>query len=118
MKRKLIAISLTIITALSVAGCSNGSSSQDTSNSNSDDKTTVKLVVWSSGAAENFQKGADAFNQRQDKINFEVEMQTGDYSQYLGAKVASEDLPDMFFLNPYSQVQQFAENDRILDLSD
>lgn len=56
MKRKLIAISLAIITALSVAGCSNGSSSQDTSNSNSDDKTTVKLVVWSSGAAENFQK--------------------------------------------------------------
>ena len=45
-------------------------------------------------------------------------MQTGDYNQYLGAKVASDDLPDMFFLNPYSQVQQFAENDRILDLSD
>lgn len=69
-------------------------------------------MVWSSGAAENFQKGADEFNSRQDKIDFQIEMQTGDYNQYLGAKVASDDLPDMFFLNPYSQVQQFAENDR------
>lgn len=59
--------------------------------------------MWSSGAADNFQKGADEFNKRQDKINFVVEMQSGDYSQYLGAKVASNDLPDMFFLNPYTQ---------------
>lgn len=82
------------------------------------EKETVKLAVWSSGAAENFQKGADEFNSRQDKIEFVVEMQTGDYNQFLGAKVASDDLPDMFFLNPYTQVQQFAENGRIMDLSD
>lgn len=74
--------------------------------------------MWSSGAADNFQKGADEFNKRQDKINFVVEMQSGDYSQYLGAKVASNDLPDMFFLNPYAQVQQFAATDRIVDLSE
>lgn len=84
----------------------------------SDEKETVKLSVWSSGAADNFQKGADEFNKRQDKINFVVEMQSGDYSQYLGAKVASNDLPDMFFLNPYAQVQQFAATDRIVDLSE
>lgn len=35
-----------------------------------------------------------------------------------GSETVSDDLPDMFFLNPYSQVQQFAENDRILDLND
>ena len=83
-----------------------------------DEKETVKLVVWSSGAADNFQHAADEFNSRQDKINFVVEMQSGDYNQYLGAKVASNDLPDMFFLNPYTQVQQFAETGRIMDLSD
>lgn len=82
------------------------------------EKVTVKLAVWSSGAGENFQKAADEFNQRQDKIEFQVEMQTGDYNQFLGAKVASNDLPDLFFLNPYTQVQQFAENDRIMDLSE
>ncbi len=43
-------------------------------------------------------------------------MQSGDYSQYLGAKVASNDLPDMFFLNPYTQVQQFAATDRIVGI--
>ena len=84
----------------------------------SDEKETVKLAVWSSGAAENFQKGADEFNARQDKVNFVVEMLTGDYAQYLGAKAASDDLPDMFFLNPYTQVQQFAETGRLMDLSE
>ena len=32
--------------------------------------------------------------------------------------MASNDLPDMFFLNPYTQVQQFAATDRIVDLSE
>ena len=115
MKKKIIGSFLATLMLFNLTGCADSSTNSETV---SDEKTNVKLVVWSSGAAENFQKGADAFNQKQDKINFEVEMQTGDYSQYLGAKVASDDLPDMFFLNPYSQVQQFAENDRILDLSD
>lgn len=113
MKKRLISILLAGVMAMGLGAC--GSSTEKTDDSG---KTTVKLVVWSSGAAENFQKGADEFNKRQDEINFEVEMQTGDYNQYLGAKIASNDLPDMFFLNPYSQIQQFAENDRILDLSD
>jgi len=93
-------------------------STSESASTDTGEKVTVKLSVWGSGAAENFQKGADEFNSRQNKINFVVEMQTGDYSQYLGAKVASNDLPDMFFLGPYAQVQEFAENDRILDLSD
>ena len=106
MKKKIIGSFLATLMLFNLTGCADSSTNSETV---SDEKTNVKLVVWSSGAAENFQKGADAFNQKQDKINFEVEMQTGDYSQYLGAKVASDDLPDMFFLNPYSQVQQFAE---------
>ena len=121
MKKKVISVLLAGLMVLGLAGCQGGTSEQEskTEGSSGDGgKTAVKLVVWSSGAAENFQKGADAFNSRQDKIDFQIEMQTGDYNQYLGAKVASDDLPDLFFLNPYSQVQQFSENDRILDLSD
>lgn len=115
MKKKIMSVLLATLMLCNLTGCTGNSTTSETA---SDEKTTVKLVVWSSGAAENLQKGADAFNKKQDKINFEVEMQTGDYSQYLGAKVASDDLPDMFYLNPYSQVQQFAENDRLLDLSE
>lgn len=112
MKRRLI--SLIMATTMGAAMIGGGAVAK----ADSEEKETVKMVVWSSGAAGNFQRGADEFNSRQDKINFVIEMQTGDYSQYLGAKVASGDLPDMFFLSPYSQVQQFAETGRIMDLSD
>lgn len=122
MRKKVISVLLAGLLAIGLTGCQgSGEPKKEGPAQQSDssgDKVPVKLVVWSSGAAENFQKGADVFNSRQDEIDFQVEMQTGDYNQYLGAKVASDDLPDLFFLNPYSQVQQFAENDRILDLSD
>ena len=106
MRKKMISLMMTVaMGTVMISGAT-------VVKADSDEKETVKLAVWSSGAADNFQKGADEFNKRQDKINFVVEMQSGDYSQYLGAKVASNDLPDMFFLNPYAQVQQFAATDR------
>lgn len=128
MKKKIVSLLVTAAMGVSLFGCGNTESpvketeegktvsEGESTGESGTDKTTVKMAVWSSGAAENFQRGADAFNARQDKIEFVVEMQTGDYNQYLGAKVASDDLPDMFFLNPYSQIQQFAENDRIMEL--
>lgn len=112
MKRRLVSLMMAVTMGTAMIG------GGAVAKADSDEKETVKLAVWSSGAAENFQRGADEFNARQDKINFVVEMQTGDYNQYLGAKVASDDLPDMFFLNPYTQVQQFAETGRIMDLSE
>lgn len=78
---------------------------------------TITLAAWGSGASDNFNKAAAAFNARQDKINFVVEM-AADWETYIGAKIASNDLPDMYFLNPYSDVEQYAANDRLLDLSD
>lgn len=75
------------------------------------------MVVWSSGAEDYYKKACKIFNSRQSKINFTVEMQQ-DYNQYLGAKTASNDLPDLYLLQPYSQVQQFAKNGHSLDLSD
>lgn len=112
MRKKMISLMMTVaMGTVMISGAT-------VVKADSDEKETVKLAVWSSGAVDNFQKGTDEFNKRQDKINFVVEMQSGDYSQYLGAKVASNDLPDMFFLNPYAQVQQFAATDRIVDLSE
>ena len=90
MRKKMISLMMTVaMGTVMISGAT-------VVKADSDEKETVKLAVWSSGAADNFQKGADEFNKRQDKINFVVEMQSGDYSQYLGAKVASNDLPDMF----------------------
>ena len=90
MKKKVISVLLAGLMVLGLAGCQGGTSEQEskTEGSSGDGgKTAVKLVVWSSGAAENFQKGADAFNSRQDKIDFQIEMQTGDYNQYLGQRL-------------------------------
>ncbi len=104
-------LALCLTAGISSCGASNNSKSEG-------ETVPVKLAVWASGAADNFNKAADEFNSRQDKIKFSVEMQSGDYGQFLGAKTAANDLPDMFFLSPYSQVQQFAKNGKILDLSD
>lgn len=82
------------------------------------EKADVTLAVWQSGAAENYKAAADEFNQRQDAVNFTVEMESGDYTEWLTAKMASNSLPDMFFLNPFNQVRDFAANGRIQSLND
>lgn len=122
---KIFSIVLAMLMATSLASCdsapqSSASASGNTSEAAADngEAVEVKMAVWSSGAADNFNNGADVFNSRQDKIKFSVEMQSGDYNQYLGAKTAANDLPDMFFLSPYAQVAQFAKNGKTLDLSD
>ncbi|WP_230406793.1 ABC transporter substrate-binding protein [Blautia liquoris] len=127
MKKKIISLLLMVTMSATLFACGSvdGKSSQNSEKSRSKEsmsdksgKTPVKMAVWGSGAAENHKKAAEAFNAAHDNIEFDVEMQTGDYNQFLGAKVASDDLPDLFWLNPYSQVQEFAKNDRIMDLSD
>lgn len=45
-------------------------------------------------------------------------MQSGDYNQYLGAKTAAKDLPDLFEVSSYSQVYDFAQNGLLADVSD
>ena len=69
MRKKMISLMMTVaMGTVMISGAT-------VVKADSDEKETVKLAVWSSGAADNFQKGADEFNKRQDKINFVVEMQ-------------------------------------------
>lgn len=89
-----------------------------TEESKTTDKVNITMAVWSSSAAALQEEAANAFNATQDRINFTVEMQSGDYAQYLGAKTVAEDLPDLFYINPYSQLQEYAKNGYLLDLSD
>ncbi|MDO4325455.1 MAG: extracellular solute-binding protein [bacterium] len=86
--------------------------------SKSTDKINITMAVWSSSSAALQEEAANAFNETQDRIHFTVEMQSGDYAQYLGAKTVANDLPDLFYMNPYSELQQYAKNGYILDLSD
>ena len=74
MKRRLISLAMAAAMGTVLLGSATAAYAA------SEEKETVKLAVWSSGAAENFQKGADEFNARQDKVNFVVEMLTGDYA--------------------------------------
>ena len=76
MRKKMISLMMTVaMGTVMISGAT-------VVKADSDEKETVKLAVWSSGAADNFQKGADEFNKRQDKINFVVEMQSGDCLLY------------------------------------
>ena len=76
------------------------------------------MVIFSGGGQDTFDNAAAKFNEMQDEIELSIQPATGDYNQYLGARAASNDLPDMFWLNSYAQVQQFAGNGYLMDLSD
>lgn len=79
-------------------------------------KKDVTFVMWNGNNADDYQKATNYFNESQDEVNLTFEMQTGDYNTYLGAKTAANDLPDMFVVTPYSQVEQFAKNGKLLIL--
>ncbi|MEG2395362.1 MAG: extracellular solute-binding protein, partial [Ruthenibacterium sp.] len=122
--KKAVSLVLTVaLAAMLAVGCGKAAPVTDAAgesavSAGANGRTKVVMAVWSSGAADVFKKAQDAFNASQDEIQFEIQMQSGDYSDYLGAKVAANDLPDMYFLTPYKQVQSFADAGRLLDLSD
>lgn len=76
------------------------------------------MVIFGGGGQDTFDNATAKFNEMQDEIELSIQPATGDYNQYLGARAASNDLPDMFWLTPYAQVQQFAKNGYLMDLSD
>lgn len=80
-------------------------------------KTKLTMAVWNGNWADKLQQVQDTFNSRNADIELDIQMQAGDYSDFLGAKVASDDLPDIYILTPYKQVQAFAEAGRLMDLS-
>lgn len=124
MKKKLVTstVALVISVMILLAGCSSGTNetvgTEKKENQSSNAKKDVTFVMWNGNNADDYQKATNYFNESQDEVNLTFEMQTGDYNTYLGAKTAANDLPDMFVLTPYSQVEQFAKNGKIVDLSD
>lgn len=116
MKKRIgIVRAALLLTSSVLAGCGSGGTSQ---NSDEGGKTKVTMAVWVSGAASRYDQIAENFNKTHDDIEFTVEMQSGDYNQYLGNKKAANDLPDLFYLSSFTQLQEFAASGSLADLSD
>ena len=59
-------------------------------------KKQISLSVWNGNWAEDLENFEKDFNSKNEDIELDVQMQTGDYADWLGAKVASNDLPDIY----------------------
>ena len=129
MKRmkKWLALGLAAVMVLSMTACGSsggGDAAGDTGSdggaesSSADGKTKITMAVWNGSWGEDLQAIQEDFNSKNPDIDLDIQMQTGDYSDFLGAKVASNDLPDIYLLTPYQQVVAFAEAGRLMDLSE
>lgn len=82
--------------------------------------TEVTMAVWSGEWGDRLDRTMESFNKEheEDGTTLSIEMQSGDYSNFLGTCAATNEYPDIFILTPYAQVQQYAKNGTIKDLSD
>lgn len=111
-------VSAAALASTLVACSSGGESDAGTSGSTGGGPTEISMVIFGGGGADTFNNAAAEFNSRQSEVKLSIQPAPGDYNQFLGARTTSGDLPDMFWLTPYSQVQQFAATGKLLDLSD
>lgn len=107
-----------LLTVMLLAGCTQGAGNTDEGAKEEAGKTKIDFVIWNGNHADSYKRAQDHYNSSQDEIELSVGMETGDYNTYLGAKTAANDLPDLFVVTPYSQVEQFAKSGKIVDLSD
>ena len=63
------------------------------------------MVIFGGGGQDTFDNAAAKFNEMQDEIELSIQPATGDYNQYLGARAASNDLPDIFVTHGWSVVR-------------
>ena len=78
------------------------------------EKVSVKLVTWGGGEA--YQKSVEEFNARQDEIEFTIEVVSG-IEEYLSARMAAGDMPEMYNITPYAGVYDAAAAGRLADLT-
>ena len=81
------------------------------------EKTKVTMTVWNGEWGDQLDRTMESFNSKHDDIELDITMQSGDYSDFLGTAAATNDWPDIYILTPWTQVQDFAEAGRLLDLS-
>lgn len=76
---------------------------------------SVKLVTWGGGDA--YRQSTEVFNGRQDNVEFTIEIISA-FDEYISAHITAGDLPEMYNITPYADVQEAAAAGRLMDLSD
>lgn len=113
--RNALVLAIVLIVSFSFSAFANGNSEAKTTEKG---KTKVTMAVWSGNWKDRLTKAEAEFEKRNPNIDLEIQIQSGDYSNYLGAKTAANDLADIFILTPYSQVKSYAAANRLMDVSD
>lgn len=106
-------LTVTLIVLLSLGTLFAGGSSESTNNG----KTKVTVALWAANRGDRLERSEAEFEKNNPDIDLDFQVQSGDYSNYLGAKTAANDLADIYLLTPYAQVKSFAAAGRIQDLS-
>ncbi len=117
MNRGWITILMISLLLLGLLGCGGDVVIMEHSIQEKDGPVPIKLVVWSSRAYDTYRAIQDDFRYKHPHIELTIEMQEN-YGDYIAAKTASNDLPDLFFLTPYHEVQVYAKNGMLMDLSE
>ena len=116
-KKKLIALTLTVLSMVTLlSGCGSNSSN---STSSKDGKTVISYMAWYNNETEpkETQKSLDKFNSSQDKVTVKlVSVPYADYVTKLNTMASSNNLPDAAMMME-SQVIKWAVNGKLLDIS-
>lgn len=125
-KTKTLVLSLCLSTLL-LAACSNGSNTEKDTTTDPDSNeagTTTIHTVTSEYTSAKYPKGDDITNnvwikRYNEKFNIDVKTDwvSDEYDTKLNLAIASNDLPDVFRVNP-SQLRQLVEADMVMDLSE
>ncbi len=81
------------------------------------DENTIRFVMWSDTCWDGFQAMEKDFNEKHPEYNLEIEMNST-YWEFINARLAANNLPDVFDLQPGNRTWSMAREGLLYDLSD
>jgi raffinose/stachyose/melibiose transport system substrate-binding protein len=76
---------------------------------------TLSLIVWGSGAMDSYRKIEKIWaNQFSDSV---LQIEMADVGQYIAARIAAKNLPDMWYCSGYNNLRDYVKQDLLMDLS-
>ncbi|MBP5596591.1 MAG: sugar ABC transporter substrate-binding protein [Pseudobutyrivibrio sp.] len=122
MKKKLIAILLSAVTALSMIGCGGGSDAPAAGGDGAESlggsvEGELSIAIWDEGQRPGLQKIVDEWSEQS---GVKATIQVVDWNNYwtlLEAGATGGELPDVFWMHS-NVAQKYMENDLLLDLTD
>ena len=122
MKKKVIAILLSAVTALSMIGCGGGSDAPAAGGDGAESlggsvEGELSIAIWDEGQRPGLQKIVDEWSEQS---GVKATIQVVDWNNYwtlLEAGATGGELPDVFWMHS-NVAQKYMENDLLLDLTD